>query len=193
MGHYEIFQGWSDSYDDDIVKLGWSSPVHVSNSIIPLIKSPKSVIDIAIGTGELTLELKKSFPDTEYHGVDFSEKMLHQARMKKVTDNLIKLNVETDNFPHPDNSFDIAAASGLGEFINNPSLLISEMYRLVKSGGVIAITCPKPELNNGNSMNDKISESFANTGITEYKVDNFHAYTHEIGIEAHYNLFVARL
>ncbi|MBL7717919.1 MAG: class I SAM-dependent methyltransferase [Flavipsychrobacter sp.] len=46
------------------------------------------------------------------------------------------------NIPFPDNHFDAAFASEVLEHVFNPDEVLQELYRVVKPGGRIMITCP---------------------------------------------------
>jgi demethylmenaquinone methyltransferase/2-methoxy-6-polyprenyl-1,4-benzoquinol methylase len=50
---------------------------------------PKSVVDLATGTGDLALVLQRKLPDAEIIGADFSEEMLAMAKRKGVRKTMI--------------------------------------------------------------------------------------------------------
>src|SRR5438093_11981852 len=45
---------------------------------------PNTIVDLAAGTGDLTLELEKALPNSEVVAADFSDEMLAVARAKGV-------------------------------------------------------------------------------------------------------------
>lgn len=48
------------------------------------IRNPKSIVDLATGSGDVAFELRKEFPESvEVRGLDFCEPMLDQARAKQ--------------------------------------------------------------------------------------------------------------
>lgn len=106
------------------------------------------VLDVATGTGDLALELKRTVGPGHVIGSDFSERMLAEARRKDSSvpwewGNALDLPYETDRF----------AAATVGFGARNFSDLdqgLREMTRVVRPGGkvvVLEITTPtKPPL-----------------------------------------------
>ena len=107
--------------------------------------SPKTILDIATGTGDLAVEASVLKP-TKIIGVDISEGMLEVGRKKMKTkglDLIIELQSgDSENLPFEDNSFDaVTAGFGVRNFENLPKGL-SEMYRVMNEGGKLAILEP---------------------------------------------------
>ena len=109
---------------------------------------PKSILDIATGTGDFAVEASRLKPD-EIVGVDISEGMLEVGRekmKKKNLDGLIKMEVgDSENLQFEDNKFDaVIVAFGVRNFENLKKGL-SEMYRVTSPGGhVMIIEFSKP-------------------------------------------------
>ena len=110
--------------------------------------APKTVLDIATGTGDFAIESVKLKPK-KIIGVDISEGMLAVGRekmVKKGLENLIELNYgDAENLVFEDNKFDaIIVAFGVRNFENLRKGL-SEMYRVTSEGGhVMIIEFSKP-------------------------------------------------
>ncbi|MBJ11375.1 MAG: bifunctional demethylmenaquinone methyltransferase/2-methoxy-6-polyprenyl-1,4-benzoquinol methylase UbiE [Flavobacteriales bacterium] len=107
--------------------------------------SPKTILDIATGTGDLAVEASVLKP-TKIIGVDISEGMLDVGRKKMKAnglDSTIELQFgDSENLPFEDNSFDaITAGFGVRNFEDLPKGL-SEMCRVMNKGGKIAILEP---------------------------------------------------
>lgn len=109
--------------------------------------SAKRVLDVATGTADLALALKRHRPDAEIVGVDFVEAMLeigrHKAWRRGVT-----LRLEQGdglNLPYPDASFDaVTVAYGLRNFADVDRGL-REFYRVLRPGGrVVVLEFPPP-------------------------------------------------
>jgi demethylmenaquinone methyltransferase/2-methoxy-6-polyprenyl-1,4-benzoquinol methylase len=105
---------------------------------------PKTIIDVASGTGDLAIEFSKILPQPkEIIGIDISEKMLKRGAEKVERKGLEKLisfrtqNVEELEFEN--NSFDVATvAFGVRNFENLKAGLI-EMCRVIKQDGYIYV------------------------------------------------------
>ncbi|GAA4314902.1 bifunctional demethylmenaquinone methyltransferase/2-methoxy-6-polyprenyl-1,4-benzoquinol methylase UbiE [Nibribacter koreensis] len=103
---------------------------------------PKTILDIATGTGDFALEAVRLKPQ-QITGIDISEGMLAVGRekiQKRGLSHLIQLHVgDSENIQFPDNHFDaITVAFGVRNFENLEKGL-SEMYRVLKPGGTVVI------------------------------------------------------
>lgn len=104
--------------------------------------SPKSILDIATGTGDFAIAALKLNP-TKVTGIDISNGMLEKGREKikknKQDDRIELLNGDSENIQFPENSFDaITVGFGVRNFENLEKGL-AEMLRVLKPGGHVAI------------------------------------------------------
>lgn len=105
-------------------------------------KNPKSVLDIATGTGDLAISFAK-FDIPKIVGFDLSEGMLSIARKKvatqKIADKIEFLQGDSEEMPFENNSFDaITVAFGVRNFENLEKGL-SEILRVLKPGGLFVV------------------------------------------------------
>ena len=104
--------------------------------------NPKSILDIATGTGDFAIEALKLNPD-KVVGVDISEGML-KFGVEKINklglQNKIELKLgDSENLPFADNSFDaITVGFGVRNF-ENLEKGINDIYRVLSKNGMIAI------------------------------------------------------
>jgi demethylmenaquinone methyltransferase/2-methoxy-6-polyprenyl-1,4-benzoquinol methylase len=103
---------------------------------------PKTILDIATGTGDFALEAIRLKPQ-QITGIDISEGMLAVGRekiQKRGLSHLIQLHVgDSENIQFPDNHFDaITVAFGVRNFETLEKGL-SEMHRVLKPGGMVVI------------------------------------------------------
>jgi len=90
--------------------------------------NPKSVVDLAAGTGDLTLALEKAVPGAEVVAVDFSEEMLAIAKAKGVGK---VVTADALALPFGDRAFDcLTIAFGLRN-IRDWSAALREMARVL--------------------------------------------------------------
>jgi demethylmenaquinone methyltransferase/2-methoxy-6-polyprenyl-1,4-benzoquinol methylase len=107
--------------------------------------NPKIILDIATGTGDLAIEASRLNP-TKVVGVDISNNMLDVGRdkmIKKSLDKLIDMQYgDSENLSFEDNTFDaVTAGFGVRNFENLDKGL-SEMCRVMKINGKLAILEP---------------------------------------------------
>jgi len=97
-----------------------------------------SIVDLASGTGDLTLELLKLDP-VKIFAVDISKKMLELQRIKISDERLELIQAEAASMPFEDESIDLVTIGfGVRNFENlNESL--TEIHRVLKPGGYLII------------------------------------------------------
>lgn len=104
---------------------------------------PKTILDVATGTGDLAITADKLLNVDSITGVDISDEMLAIGRkklIKKELDGRIELfNGDSENLPFEDDSFDASiVAFGVRNFQNLEKGL-AEMRRVTKTGGKMVI------------------------------------------------------
>jgi len=105
--------------------------------------NPKTILDVATGTGDLAIAASKAIPGAVITGVDISEGMLEVGR-KKITaqqlNQIIELKTgDSEALPFGDATFDaVTCAYGVRNFENLEAGL-KDMQRVMKPGGRIAI------------------------------------------------------
>ena len=107
--------------------------------------NPKTILDVATGTGDLAVEATRLNPK-KIIGIDISKNMLKVGKNKMKRKSIEKI-VEiiygdSENMSFEDNTFDaVTAGFGVRNFENIDKGL-SEMYRVMKIGGKLAILEP---------------------------------------------------
>jgi demethylmenaquinone methyltransferase / 2-methoxy-6-polyprenyl-1,4-benzoquinol methylase len=99
------------------------------------------ILDVATGTADLAISLKRALPHAEVIGVDFAEPMLRVGRKKVARLGLILPLLQGDglNLNYPDNSFDVLTiAYGIRNFSDRQRGL-EEFQRVLKPGGCLVI------------------------------------------------------
>jgi demethylmenaquinone methyltransferase/2-methoxy-6-polyprenyl-1,4-benzoquinol methylase len=105
-------------------------------------KNPRSILDVATGTGDLAIALAKLNP-LKITGIDIAEKMLTIAREKVSRKKLCTIITfetgDAENIPFTDNSFDaVTVAFGVRNY-ENLLMGLKEMNRVLKQGGTMMI------------------------------------------------------
>mgnify|MGYP003970771463 CR=1 FL=1 len=99
----------------------------------------KRCLDIGPGTGRWLQFLKKN-KAAYIAAVDISHIAL--KNIENVCDFSEKVDVEVEDLPFEENSFDIIISFMVLEHIRNPSNYIAEMIRVAKNGAIILLTIP---------------------------------------------------
>ncbi len=104
---------------------------------------PKSILDVATGTGDLAIEAHKQLRPQKIIGLDIANEMLEVGR-KKISKKGLNENIhlilgDSENLPFKDNTFDaVTVAFGVRNFENLEKGL-AEMYRVLKGNGMVVI------------------------------------------------------
>ena len=138
-----IFESISSEYDfmNDLMTFKNHSKWKKEIAEIAKYSSPKKILDVATGTGDIAINLSK-IKGSKIEGVDVSGNMLKIARKKidelKI-DNIVLKTCEAENLLYEDNHFDIVS---IGYGVRNFSNLekgLSESYRVLKKDGKLII------------------------------------------------------
>ena len=141
----KMFDTISGNYDglNRIISLGID--VKWRKKVLNLIaeKKPKTILDIATGTGDLAIQFAKKTNAEKIVGLDLSEGMLSIARKKAanlvMNDTLEFVKGDSEALLFPDNSFEaITVSFGIRNFENLEKGL-SEIYRVMIPGGRFVI------------------------------------------------------
>ncbi|WP_456411157.1 bifunctional demethylmenaquinone methyltransferase/2-methoxy-6-polyprenyl-1,4-benzoquinol methylase UbiE [Oceanithermus sp.] len=110
-------------------------------------KAPRRILDVATGTGDVALLLKRARPEAEVVGGDFTPQMLELARAKAARAGMDVRFVEADALalPFADASFDaITVAFGFRNFADYERGL-AEFQRVLAPGGrAVILEFPPP-------------------------------------------------
>ena len=102
----------------------------------PLLGNASSVLDVGCGTGRSLLWLDERYPRMELRGIDPSQGMIDIA-----TRNLPRCTFQRgdgESLPFVSGSVDVAIATGIMHHVDNPSKVISEMFRVARKGILIS-------------------------------------------------------
>lgn len=140
----QMFDNISGNYDllNRILSMGID--VSWRKKVVKSVKkeNPKSILDIATGTGDLAIAMAKA-TDAKITGFDLSAGMLEVGKVKvkeeNLQDQIEMIQGDAENMPFEDNSFDaITVSFGVRNFENLEKGL-NEIYRVLKPGGKFII------------------------------------------------------
>lgn len=146
----EMFDAIAPAYDFMNGAMTFGLCVHWRNRALTMADrllggSPRRVLDIATGTGDVAIELARRYPAAEVYGVDLSAGMLAEARRKAekleagLRDRLTFEKGDSLNLTYDTDSFDmVTVAYGVRNFAHLDRG-IAEMTRVLKPGGVLCI------------------------------------------------------
>lgn len=109
------------------------------------VKAGMSVLDVACGTGNLALPAAKA--GAAVTGIDIAPNLIEQAIERAKAEGIdAKFDVgDAEALPYPDESFDVVMTMFGAIFAPRPDVTASELIRVCKEGGLIAMANWTPE------------------------------------------------
>lgn len=99
------------------------------------------ILDVGIYPGHLALALKKQYNHQIYgFSLEYSKSFLNKIKKEDIS--IKKINVISDSFPYHDESFDFIFCNEILEHLDKPLNMLSEMNRVLKSGGYLILSTP---------------------------------------------------
>lgn len=140
----QMFDNISENYDELNRVISFGIDVKWRKKVVAIVgeNSPKQILDIATGTGDLAIMLSQLHPD-KIIGLDISEGMLSVGKEKIAKANLFEMIEmivgDSENMPFEDAAFDaITVSFGVRNFANLDKGL-QEINRVLKPGGILVI------------------------------------------------------
>ena len=109
------------------------------------LKPGMKVLDVATGTGNLAIPAAKTGADVT--GIDIASNLIDQAKERATAEGVeAKFEVgDCEAMPYEDNTFDVVMTMFGAMFAPRPDVTASELIRVCKPGGVIAMANWTPE------------------------------------------------
>jgi len=139
----EVFSSVASKYDlmNDIMSFGLHRLWKRSIAADIAIKDNDHILDLAAGSGDLSILFKKKNPKASVIHSDINQSMLEEGQKKIIDQGLIisSMLINAEQIPFPDNSFHLVSIGfGLRNMTNKQSVL-NEVFRCLKPGGRIVI------------------------------------------------------
>jgi ubiquinone/menaquinone biosynthesis C-methylase UbiE len=117
----------------------WSRPV--ADAFFEWLASPSrlSLLDVGCGTGALSRTILEKCSPESLHGIDPSAAFIDHARNIVHEPRAVFAEGGAESIPFEEQSFDIVASGLALNFVPNPRLGLSEMVRVTRPGGTLAV------------------------------------------------------
>jgi demethylmenaquinone methyltransferase/2-methoxy-6-polyprenyl-1,4-benzoquinol methylase len=140
----QMFDTISGNYDGLNRVISFGIDIKWRKKVLKLVsdKNPKTVLDIATGTGDLAILMTNTSAE-KIIGLDISAGMLEVGRSKikskNLSDKIEMILADSENMPFEDNTFDaITVAFGVRNF-ENLGKGLAEILRVLKPNGIFVI------------------------------------------------------
>ena len=166
----EFFEGTGASYDK-LVR--WSTlgldgrwKAAMLRHVVAHKPNPRRILDLACGTGIVSMKLAKRFPDAELVGVDYTAEYMEiaRARMKELgrAMTFVHSNAETAEL---EGTFDLIVSSYLPKYCD-PDRLLTNLDPYVEEGAVVVLhDFTRPKGRPGRWLWRRWMKMLGNTGV----------------------------
>ena len=139
----KLFDGIAGTYDKFNHLLSLNVDKVWRRKAVQSLRCGDKVLDVATGTADLALEIIRQEKAGEVTGIDISSGMMEIGRKKiekkGLSGRIVLSEGSALDIPFPDGFFDaVTCAYGVRNF-SNPDKGLKEMYRVMRSGGQLAI------------------------------------------------------
>lgn len=105
--------------------------------------NPKTILDVACGTADFSLSVRKRAKAAQITGIDISQEMLDIGRKKikkkGLSDNIKLVSGDAEQLVFESSTFDAAAIAFGIRNIRNKEKTLTEIYRVLKPQGILII------------------------------------------------------
>jgi ubiquinone/menaquinone biosynthesis C-methylase UbiE len=102
-------------------------------------RSKPTILDVGCGGGGIAVAIAKRYPKFNVYGIDLNGNRFREQQKNSHLSNLIFLEQNARQMHFKDNEFSIVFSRFLLEYMGDPSLVISEMVRVARKGGLILL------------------------------------------------------
>lgn len=109
---------------------------------LPYLSSQMQLLDCGCGPGSITVDLAKIVAPAQVIGIDIEDSQFIIGENKAQKENVTNVKFQLGNIyqlPFPDNSYDAIFAHAVIYHLKHPHEALKELYRVLKSGGVLGI------------------------------------------------------
>lgn len=133
------------------------------------IKRDDRILEIGFGPGKLINEIATVTTEGLVEGIDFSEEMIKEASKENrqlITEGRVKLHGgDCRNLPFDDSTFDKLCSINTLYFWKDSEEYFSEMFRVVKPGGMVAVGFRDKEQMSGLNLDQTVFNNYTKDDV----------------------------
>jgi ubiquinone/menaquinone biosynthesis C-methylase UbiE len=133
------------------------------------------IVDLGVGTGLLPMEMIRAIPNAKILGVDPSEEMLKKANENIKNNNFEAKIGKAESIPLDSEKADIVVSRFSLAYWNPPEAGFKEIYRILKSGGIIVLEVLNKDIPKQKLYSIKIQMHLksASNDVIKYHIDAY--------------------
>lgn len=133
----DFFDNTSKTYDRVVNYATFGKDRFWKNKIITEMKNPKTILDLACGTGILTRKIAKAFPESEIIGIDITQSYLEVAKKNSLSFSNVSFIHQDAEMLNIDKKFDCICSSYIPKYCNANTLIKKCVKHLNANGRII--------------------------------------------------------
>lgn len=118
---------------------------NVFKKTVEIIPRGARVLDVACGTGIFCRFLKKENPNCDITGIDFSDFIINKNKEKDNGSGIKYFQCDIRKELPFKKKFDVIVMSEIIEHFERPEMIVSQVIKLLKPGGLFFVNCPHDE------------------------------------------------
>ena len=139
-------ESYVHSYDGAATKHIFSGRTAENHAafFLPYLKSGMGLLDCGSGPGSITAGLAKAVSPGEVTGIEIEASQVKLAKANAAKLGLTNIKFEQGSayeLPYPDDQFDAIFSHAMLEHLTDPVVVVREMRRVLKPGGIAGIRC----------------------------------------------------
>jgi predicted TPR repeat methyltransferase len=135
----KYYNNWAKDYNETLADWQYDAPEQVASLLYSRLSPQSVILDVGCGTG-LSGSALNLAGFTSIDGIDISDHSLEIAGKTGAYRALHTMNLQQLPLPIPNNCYDGIACVGVLTYLTNSIGTLREFSRIVRSGGVVAMT-----------------------------------------------------
>jgi len=138
-----VYEEFASQYDEEVKAYDSYGHDVIFGMCFQFVRTDEQLLDIGIGTGLASIHFSNI--GLKVYGLDTSQEMLAVCQSKSFTEELKRCDITREPVPYKDRCFDHVVCCGVLHFVSDLNTLLSEVKRVMKSGGIFAFTIAPQE------------------------------------------------
>lgn len=162
--YYPPVNFWSVWFSEIVLKNLKANNVKIS--------ATDSILDIGCGLGNHCFSLLE-FSPREIHGFDISFEIIELLQTFSNEIHFKNVDICKDDISNYRNKFDIIFSCDVYEHVEDPQVMLNNIYTILKDGGSVSITFPNFDHHGHNQLYnlDDLSAKIHNAGFRKHKIE----------------------
>lgn len=133
---------YAHGHHDSVLRShAWRTAENSAAYLLGRLRPGDHLLDVGVGPGTITVDFARRLGHGRVTGIDSAETAVRATRELAAAEGVTGIEVEVGNvyaLPYADDRFDVAHAHQVLQHLSDPVAALTEMRRVVRSGGLVA-------------------------------------------------------